>query len=431
VADPVESLRRHALAGLAAIALFVAALGGWAGTTEIAGAVIAQGNIVSRDGTKRVQHGEGGVVTAINVQDGDVVEAGDVLLRLDATTVAANLAVITSQLSAAFALEARLVAEGSDSPQIAWTDAMRAWRDPALAGLVAAQERLMTSRAEARRNLNTQLEEQVAQLGEQIKGLEAQGDAVQRQIALVEADIGDAEALYAQGLMEESRLNASRRALAELQGSASDLAAQIAGARTAIAAGRAKIAESTATFRSDVLEALREAGLEIAELMQEKIAAEDRLGKLDIRAPQAGTVHEASVRTVGGVVAAGETLMLIVPPNDRLALDTRVSPLDIDKLHAGQAATVRLLGLDIRATPELTASIETISPDLSRDPDSGAAYYAVRITLPPEELARLPAGQTLVAGMPAEAFLRTTDRTVLSYLLGPLEAQLNHAFRED
>jgi HlyD family secretion protein len=431
MAEPLRSLRQHALVGLGAIALFALALGGWAGATQVAGAVIASGNIVPREGTKKVQHPEGGVVTAILVRDGDRVEAGELLVQLDATTVAANLAVIVSQLSAAFALEARLTAESTGSPDIVLSTAIADWRDPTLPGLIAAQKRLMQSRAEAQAGLNTQLEEQIGQLGEQIAGYEAQSAAVARQIELLSADVGDAESLFRDGLMEESRLNTARRELAQLEGASGNLAAEIAGARTAIAGSRARMAENAASFRADVLEQMREVGLQIAELMQQKIAAEDRLTKLEIRAPQSGTVHESIVRTIGGVVGAGETLMQIVPPNDRLVLDARVSPLDVDKLSPGQPATIRLVGLDIRSTPELAASVETISPDLTRDPTTGVAYYAVRLTLPASEIARLPAGQHLIAGMPAEAFLRTADRTVLSYLIGPLEAQLSHAFRED
>lgn len=431
MAEPLISLRRHALFGVGAIALFAVALGGWAGTTHIAGAVIAQGNIVPREGTKRVQHPEGGVVTKILVRDGDRVEAGQLLVELDTTTVAANLAVIMSQLSAAFALEARLTAESTGNPEITLPAATANWPDPALSELVAAQRRQMASRAAAQAGLNTQLQEQIGQLGEQIAGFEAQSAAVEEQIALLSAEVADSQALFQQGFMEESRLNASRRALSELQGQAGSLTAAIAGARTEIAASRARMAENAASFRSDVLGELREAGLQIAELMQQKIAAEDRLKKLEIRAPQAGTVHESIVRTVGGVVAAGETLMQVVPPNDRLVLDARVSPLDVDKLSVGQPATIRLVGLDIRSTPELVASVETISPDLTRDETTGVAYYTLRLNLEPSEIARLPAGQHLTAGMPAEAFLRTADRTVLSYLIGPLEAQLSHAFRED
>ncbi len=432
MADPLKSLRRQAIAGLGAIALFIGLLGGWAGTTEIAGAVVAQGTVVPLEGSKRVQHPEGGVVSAILVKDGDAVAAGQLLLRLDSTTVSANLAVIVSQLSAAFALEARLTAESIGNDELTLPRSLDAWPDRAtLAGLLAAQERLRQSRAEAQAGLAAQLQEQIGQLGEQISGLQAQEAAVRQQREILAGEVADAQILFRDGLMEASRLNASRRELARLEGEAGNLSAEIASARTAIAGSRAKIAENTATFRAGVLEDLRDVGLQIAELLQQKIAAEDRLAKLEIRAPQAGIVHESIVRTVGGVVAAGETLMQVVPHTDRLALEARVSPLDVDKLSVGQAASVRLTGLDARTTPELVAAVDSISPDLSRDPATGVAYFSIRMKLSETELARLPHGQHVTAGMPAEAFLRTADRTVLSYLLGPLAAQLSHAFRED
>lgn len=432
MADPLESLRRHAIAGLGAIALFIGLLGGWAGTTEIAGAVVAQGTVVPLEGSKRVQHPEGGVVSAILVKDGDAVAAGQLLLRLDSTTVSANLAVIVSQLSAAFALEARLTAESIGNDELTLPRSLDAWPDRAtLAGLLAAQERLRQSRGEAQAGFAAQLQEQIGQLGEQISGLQAQEAAVRQQREILAGEVADAQILFRDGLMEASRLNASRRELARLEGEAGNLSAEIASARTAIAGSRAKIAENTATFRAGVLEDLRDVGLQIAELLQQKIAAEDRLAKLEIRAPQAGIVHESIVRTVGGVVAAGETLMQVVPHTDRLALEARVSPLDIDKLDVGQLAAVRLTGLDARTTPELVAAVDAISPDLSRDPATGVAYFSIRMKLSEAELARLPEGQHVTAGMPAEAFLRTADRTVLSYLLGPLAAQLSHAFRED
>lgn len=432
MAEPLKSLRRHAIAGLGAIALFVGVLGGWAGTTEIAGAVIAQGTVVPLDGTKRVQHPEGGVVAAILVEDGDPVGAGQLLVQLDSTTVSANLAVIVSQLSAAFALEARLTAESIGSNHLTAPASLDGWPDRAsLDRLLAAQERLRQSRADAQAGLTTQLEEQIGQLGEQIVGLQAQQAAVKRQTEILAAELKDSETLFRDGLVEASRLNNSKRELARLEGEAGNLTAEIASARTAIAGSRAKIAENTATFRAGVLEDLRDVGLQIAELLQQKIAAEDRLAKLEIRAPQAGIIHESIVRTVGGVVAAGETLMQVVPRSERLALEARVSPLDVDKLTVGQAASVRLVGLDARTTPELAANVESISPDLSRDPSTGVAYFSIRLNLSEAELARLPNHQHLVPGMPAEAFLRTADRTVLSYLLGPLAAQLSHAFRED
>lgn len=431
-AEPIASLRRHALLGIAALLGFAVLLGGWAGTTEIAGAVIAPGVVVTEEGTKAVQHPDGGVVSEILVRDGDRVTAGEVLVRLDSTAVAANLAVIVGQLNEALALEARLNAESRQADRIALPASLDGWPDrAALERLVAAQEQLRRSRAAGQRSLAAQIGEQIAQLGEQIEGLEAERRAVEAQLAIVAGEAEDAAVLLQRNLTQVSRVNDLGRERARLEGQAGSLVAQVAAARTAIAEKKAQLAENAAAFDADVLEQLRTVGAEIAELMQQKIAAEDRLAKLEIRAPQAGIVHESVVRTVGGVITPGEVLMQIIPQASPFAIEARVSPTDVDKLSAGQAVSIRLMGFDIRTVPELAGSIETISPDLVRDQATGAAFYTIKVALPPAELGKLPAGQRLVPGMPAEAFIRTADRTVLAYLVAPFAEQLSRAMRED
>jgi HlyD family secretion protein len=379
-----------------------------------------------------VQHPEGGVVSEIRVRDGDPVAAGEVLVRLDGTTVAANLAVIASQLHEALALEARLNAESRKAHRITLPASRGDWPDrPALERLLAAQEQLRTSRAAGQRSLAAQIEEQIAQLGEQIEGLQAEHEAVEAQLAIISGEAADAAALLERSLTPVSRVNDLGREKARLEGEAGRLVAQVAAARTQIAERKAQKAQNAADFDAEVLEQLRTVGGEIAGLMQQRIAAEDRLQKLEIRAPQAGIVHESVVRTVGGVITPGEVLMQIIPQASRFAIEARVPPTDVDKLSAGQPVAIRLMGFDIRTVPELAGSIETISPDLVRDQASGAAFYTVKIAVPPAELGKLPAGQKLVPGMPAEAFIRTADRTVLAYLIAPLAEQLSRAMRED
>jgi HlyD family secretion protein len=427
-----RSLQRHAWLGLGAIGIFILGLGGWAGTTEIAGAVVASGTVVLEEGSKRVQHQEGGIVDEILVRDGDEVEAGELLVRLDGTTIAANLAVIVSQLSEAFALQARLMAESTGAAEIVRPAALANWPESEpLDDLFAAQDRLRKSRASAREGLASQLEEQIRQLEEQIGGLEAQRQAASEELAILTAEGADIDKLFAEGLVQVGRVNAIKRDLARLRGEEGRITAAIAGARTAIAERRTQIAQGVDEFQTEVLQELRSVGLQVAELLQQKIAAEDRLARLEIRAPLEGVIHESIVRTVGGVVAAGETLMMVVPQASRLAVETRVAPIDIDKLSVGQAVAVKLTGFDARTTPELAAAIRSISPDLSRDEATGAPFYSVKVGLPESEIARLPAGQKLVPGMPAETFMRTGDRTVLAYLVEPLAAQLRRAFRED
>jgi HlyD family secretion protein len=395
-------------------------------------AVIAQGLVVTEEGTKAVQHPEGGVVSAVAVRDGDKVTAGEVLVRLDSTTVAANLAVIMGQLNEALALEARLNAESLKADTITLPVALDTWPDRTeLERLVLAQDQLRRSRLTGQQSLLAQLDEQVAQLGEQIEGLEAERTAVTAQLRIIAGEAVNAAELLKQNLTQVSRVNDLDREKARLEGEAGSLVAQIAAARTQIAERKAQMAQNSAAFDADVLEQLRSVGGQIAELMQQKIAAEDRLAKLEIRAPQAGIVHESVVRTVGGVISPGEMLMRIIPQHSDFAIEARVSPTDVDKLSTGQPVAIRLMGFDIRTVPELAGAIGTISPDLVRDEKSGAAFYTIKVALPPSELAKLPAGQKLVPGMPAEAFIHTADRTVLSYLIAPFAEQLSRAMRED
>ena len=296
---------------------------------------------------------------------------------------------------------------------------------------MAAQERLRLSRAAGQRSLAMQIEEQIAQMGEQIAGLEAERKAVEAQLRIIAGEAEDAAALLRQNLTQVSRVNDLEREKARLEGEAGSLVAQVAGARTEIAERKAQMAQNAAAFDADVLEQLRAVGGQIAELMQGKIAAEDRLAKLEIRAPQGGIVHESVVRTVGGVVSPGELLMRIIPQASPFAVEARVSPTDVDKLSVGQPVAIRLMGFDIRTVPELEGRIETVSPDLVRDPATGAAFFTIKVGIPPGELGRLPAGHKLVPGMPAEAFIRTADRTVLAYLVAPFAEQLSRAMRED
>jgi HlyD family secretion protein len=429
--SPRSSFYRHAWLGVGIVALLLGGLLAWAATTQLAGAVVASGTVVVEGGTKRVQHHEGGIVQQILVRNEDRVEAGDVLLRLDGTTVAADLAVVNAQLAEALTLQARLQAESLDEAQMVLTAAAVPVDDLVnLEDLLAAQDRLRASRQSVRDSRNRQLEEQIVQLGVQIEGLEAQHSAVSRQAELMAEEVRDMEHLFAQSLIDASRLKAVQRELARLEGDKGRLVADMAAARAAIAEKEFQIAQSTDEFQASVLEQLQTVNQQVAELMQRRIAARDRLAKLDIRAPRAGIVHQSIVETVGGVVAPGETLMLIVPQDSRLIIEAQVSPMDVDRLVLGQTVSLRMVGLDARTTPELNAEVAALSPDLSHDQATGMSFYAARIQIPETELARLPDGQVLVPGMPAEAFIETGDRSVLSYLLHPLTEQLAHTFRE-
>jgi HlyD family secretion protein len=179
-----------------------------------------------------------------------------------------------------------------------------------------------------------------------------------------------------------------------------------------------------------VANSLREIEAQTAEYVERKASAEDQLKRIDLVAPQSGLVHELAVHTIGGVVSPADTIMLIVPSSDRLALEAQIQPRDIDQIQPGQRTVLRMSAFNQRTTPELNGEVSRIAADLTHDQKSGLSYYVVRITVPPRELARL-GKLALVPGMPAEAFIQTGERTVISYLVKPLRDQINRAFREE
>lgn len=427
-----RSLARHGLLGSVAILALVGGLGFWAAVTPLSGAVVAGGSVVVDGGVRRVQHQEGGIVREILVRNDAEVEAGQTLVVLDGTSVAANMAVIEAQLGEAYIRLARLQAEAAGTTVMEWTHQLDVLPDMEHNRLLfAAEDRLRASRAAALSTQVAQLGEQIIQLENQVGGLEAQRDAVIAQISIVQEQLDRLSALLTQGLVEASRVSELQRQVAQLNGESARIATEIARGNAATAERRLQISQVQESYQSDVLGQLQETGQQIAELEQQRVAAQDRLDRLVIRAPIAGVVHQMQIATLGGVAAAGETLMQIVPQDDEIMVDVRINPLDIDKLAIQQSVTLRLSSFSSRSTPELLGLVDRISPDLTRDGASGAQFYVVRVRLAVDELDKLPQTARLIPGMPVEAFFATGEKTVLSYLAEPVMDQLSLAFRED
>ncbi len=427
----VRSLRNHALAGLGTLALLVGCVGGWMGTTSVAGAVVASGFVSVAGGSKLIQHPEGGIVREILVQDGDVVRAGDVLVRLDDVAARSEYSIITSQLRDALARQARLSAESVQSDTIVLPPLAADWPvDPELSGLLGDQARLHQSRKASLKGRVDQLAQQVAQQNEQIAGLLTQKEAVQTQLGLLKEDEARLQTLLGQGLTETTRVSDVRRRRAEMEGELGRITASVAAARASIAeleVGRVQLAD---TFQAEVLQDLAAVSQLTQELLQRRATAEARLQRLEIHAPVDGVVYQSAVQTQGGIVVGGETIMQVVPGGNQQTLDVRLSPLDIDKVFVGQGVSVRFSGLDARTAPELSASVSSIAPDLTREPHSGVQYYGVKVSLNPDEPQKLPANTALIPGMPADVYIQTGDRTVLSYLFAPIADQMNRALRD-
>ena len=428
--DPLRSIRRNLLVGaVAAVALF-GGIGGWAAGTDFAGAVIAPGAVVVESDLKKVQHPKGGVVGELLVRDGQRVRAGEVVVRLDATVTRADLAVVTHQQDELAARQARLKAERDGLPSLAFPPMLLARAgEPGIAALLTEEARLFDLRRASLAGQRAQLRERVAQVGEETRGLAVQIEAKLAAIRLIEEELGGVRKLWDKQLTPIQRLKALEREAAQLVGERGQLIAAAAQAKGRASELELQILQLDQDLRSEVAAELREVQARLAVLDEQRVAAEDDLRRVELVAPQSGRVHQLAVHTVGGVIGAGEPVMLIVPDQDLLTVEARIAPQDIDQVRLGQAALVRLSALDQRVTPELLGEVSRISAELTRDERTDAAWYTARITLSMGELARLGEA-ALLPGMPVEAFIRTGERTVLSYLTKSLRDQLAMAFRE-
>lgn len=431
---PVDlpSLRRHGWCGLLAVFGLLGGMTAWAAITEISGAIIAPGVLMVQSNAKRVQHPDGGIVAALFAHNEEVVESGQLLVRLDQTAIAASLAISEAQLRDAFAREARLMAEIEDRKEATLSSAaLTLFAGDEMAPLLALEQQVLGARQATRSGRIAQLEEQVVQLNRQREGLVLQQQALETQIAILETEIADFETLYAQRLIAVSRGTALNRDLASIRGQLGQVVATIAESDAAAAERALQIEQIRDEFLTSILAELQETRGLIAEASQRRIADNNRLARTEIRAPQAGVVHESVLHTIGGVAAAGETLMMIVPTDEPLLVNARIDPIDIDKVHSGQDVVLRLPGLNPRTTPELFATVSRVAPDATIDTMTGQQFYAARIAIADAELARLPDGVHLIPGMPVEAYVQIEDRTVLSYLVHPFVDQLRRAMREE
>jgi HlyD family secretion protein len=425
-----RSMRRHVVAAAVVFLILVVGVGGWGATAVISGAVVASGSLVVDSNVKKVQHPTGGIVGELRVRDGDRVHAGDIVVRLDETVTRANLAIVTKGLDELMARKARLESERDGWDTIIFPAQLVTGADnPDRAAAMDSERKLFNLRKTARSGQKAQLRERVAQLGEEITGLTAQQNSKSKEIALVERELAGVRDLWSKNLIQLGRLTALEREAARLDGERGQLVAAAAQAKGKVAETALQILQIDQDVASEVAKELREVDGKIGEFIERKVTAEDQLKRIDVRAPQDGTVFQLAVHTVGGVISAGDPIMLIVPEADNLSVEVKVNPQDIDQLQLNQKAILRFSAFNARTTPEIDGVVTRISADTSTDQRTGQSYYTVRIAMPAQQLERL-GDVKLLPGMPVEAFVQTGDRTMLSYLMKPLHDQFVRAFRE-
>jgi HlyD family secretion protein len=418
-------------AGTVGIALLFGGVGGWAATTELSGAVIAAGIFVVDGNVKKVQHPTGGIVAELLVNEGQAVQAGDTILRLDATVAQANLAAASRSLDYLYARQARLEAERDGSPSVETPGILfeRLTAETA-ESVMASERRLFYDRRVSRDGQKARLREQVLQLREQIGGVDVQQRAKAEEIELIGKELEGLRRLYEIGGITMSQVNALQRNSARLRGERGQLIASIASAKGRISEIELQLLQVDQTMRAEVAAERRDVENEQAKLVEQEVTALDQLKHIEIKAPIGGTVHQLAVHTIGGVITPAETLMQIVPGESALTVEARVAPQDIDQIAIGQAVTLRLSAFNRNTTPELDGSIIRVSADLEIDQQSGVSFYRTSVAISETELARL-SGLALVPGMPVEAFVRTGDRTVISYFAKPIQDHLQRTFRQE
>lgn len=425
-----SSIRRHLLAAAAVVTTLVGGVGVWAWTTEVSGAVVIPGHIVVEDNAKKVQHPTGGVVGELLVREGDLVEEGDVLVRLDSTQATVNLAIVSKSIDELEIRQIRLESERDGDSQVAFPSSLakRSSADLEFSRVLEGEQKFFELRRASRIGQESQLRERVQQLREQIKGVEEQLQAKKVELALIESELKGVHELREKNLIPVQRVMALERDRARLRGEHGALVATVAQTTARISETELQILQIDQNQRTEVGKELAGIRAKLAELAERKVAAEDQLRRIEIRSPAAGLVHQLAVHTVGGVVAAGEALMMIVPSGEALSVEARLPPETIDQVRLGQQAIMRFSAFNQRTTPEAYGVLRRISADLTTDNRTGAAYYVVRLEISDEERARLK--QRIIPGMPVETFIQTGDRSVISYLMKPLTDQMTRAFRE-
>ncbi len=431
--DAVRQWRgaKHLLIGGFALVILLGGLAGWSVLASISGAVIAAGQLQVEANRQVVQHPDGGVIQEILVEDGDVVEAGQVLVRFDGSLLSTQFSMLDNQLYGTRARIARLIAERDGRAAVAFDEALRA--DAAEKSdrqdLLDAQISLFTARAETLSRQLAQLRTRQDQFKREISGLEAQKKSTEQQLALIGRELAGQRQLFDKGHARAVRVYQLERQKAELAGQLGERESDIAQSQGRIAEIEIEMLRLAATRREDAITQLRTLRAEESDLVERHRATSTMLSRLEVRAPRAGTVLDRSVHALRSVVRPADPILYIVPSDSTLVVQARVSPANVDDLYPRQTAKLRFSSFNARTTPELEGVVQTISADALVDDASGDSYFLVTLKVDAPQLEKLEE-RILVPGMPVDVFLRTGERSPLSYLAKPFTDYFTKAMRE-
>lgn len=429
--DDRWSARFPLMFGIVGLLILVGGFGTWAVKTNISGAIIASGRIEVDQNRQIVQHPDGGVVEAILVKEGDLVERGQTLVRLESTFLRSKLLIAEGQLFELMSRRGRLEAERDETNDMVFDEELlaEASQNMDVAGLIAGQRRLFLVRRESIARETEQLDKRRGQIRNQIQGIEAQKKSMKRQIQLIQKELISQQTLLDRGLAQASTVLALQRAAADLDGTLGELIASEAQAEGRITEIDIEILKLGTGQREQAISRLRDLQYRELELAEQRRSLLEQLSRLDISAPVSGIIYGMQVHTIRSVIRPADPVLFLVPQDRPLVIAARVETIHVDKIFVGQSVTLRFSALDQRLTPEMFGTVMQISADAFEDTNRQISYYRAEIALNDGEIDKLPEDTVLIPGMPVETFIRTDDRTPLSFLVKPLADYFTKAFR--
>ncbi|WP_158043591.1 HlyD family type I secretion periplasmic adaptor subunit [Skermanella pratensis] len=414
--------------------IILASFGGlaaWSALAPLSTAAIASGTVVVDSYRKSVQHLQGGIIQDILVRDGQKVQAGDVLVRLDPTQTRSLAQMLRAQVDLAKAEEARMLAERDGLNDIRFPADLigRARTERELAETMAGQKRIFEARRQSLTGQTSILRNRIAQSLEQISGMEIQEKAKLRQSALLDKELNGLRELAERGNAPANKVLQYEREVEELTAERGEILSRIASVRQQIGEAELQITQAQKTFLEQVETDLRTTQARLFESAERLHATTAELARMEVRAPETGVVVDMAFHTVDGVISPGGRIMDIVPQNDQLVVDAQIRPADIDGLQVGMEAEIRFPAFNQRTTPMIHGQLKTVSADRLVDPKTNMPYFNVRVLVDEKSKERI-SGLNIIPGMPAEVVIKKGERTLLSYLIQPMQDTFVRAMRE-
>ncbi len=417
--------------GLLVVILGFGSFLAWTLYAPLAKGVVASGQVVVADKRKTIQHLEGGIIAAIHITEGQEVKAGQLLIELDDTRVKAERDLLQTRYFHSLAMLNRLDAERLAQDKVEFSEELLTReQDPSVNKILVSQINSFDARQTEISGQIDLLNQKIKQLEQKIKGLNAQKRSLAEQVRLVQQELKRTQAMYEKKLVELPRLIKQKKELVQIQGNISQIATEVTTTEVAINETRLELLQIKKNRAQEVSEQILEVQTQVLELKEKLITAEDKLTRTKIVAPQAGTILGLSTHTIGGVIPSAKAILEIVPPSERLLVEVKLKPIDIDNVMPNMMARVRFTAFKRKLTPTIAGKVEYISADALFDEAVQQNYYLARISIEPTEVAKLP-DQDITPGMPVDVLIEAGERTAMEYLLAPLEEVIRKGMKED